>query len=325
MVVAGEPSGDGFFEVFANLRKIANIFYKTVRILKERRPDKLVLVDYPDFNMRLGVKAKSMGIPVYYFISPQIWAWRNWRIRKIAQFVDKMIVILPFEVEIYERAGVPVYFVGHPLLDAVGEVKEKKEVLRLLGLSDVHPIVLLMPGSRKSEIKRNFPPMLDAARRLIGNFPSAQFVVPTVPTVDRNVYRKIVERITTPIFFVSNKDFLPLMVADVAVVASGTSTLETAFFGIPSVIIYKMLPLTYWLGRLLVDVQHIGMINIIAGERIVPELLQKSATGEAIYTELFRVLSSSEEQNSRKKRLEDAISQLGKPGASKKAAELILF
>ena len=315
----------GFFEVFVHLSKIVKIFYKTVRILKEKRPDKLILVDYPDFNIRLGIKAKSMGIPVYYFISPQIWAWRSWRIRKIAQFVDRMMVILPFEAEIYEKAEIPVCFVGHPLLDVVSDTKERKDVLRLLGLSDVHPIVLLMPGSRKSEIKRNFPPMLDAAKRLIRNFPSAQFVVPTTPTVDRGLYEEFVENVTVPIFLVSNKDFLPLMVADIAVVTSGTSTLETAFFGIPSVIIYKMLSLTYWLGKLLVNVQHIGMINIIAGERIVPELLQKDATGETIYTELFRILSSRKEQKRMKKKLGDAISKLGRPGASKKAAELILF
>src|SRR5436309_5330755 len=330
---AGMMGVTGFLEVLGSARTIWRAYREGRDLLSSSaRPDLALLIDYPDFNLRLAKKARQAGVPVLYFVSPQVWAWRRGRVRQIAGVVDRMLVILPFEEEIYRRAGVPVEFVGHPLLDLVQKEGTRQQVLRPLGLDPNSPTVALMPGSRRNELGAHLAIMLGAARRLRGEFRDLQFLVPVAPTLDSADVERILREerdgsaaagmpaAELGCVLVRDGRYAALAACDAAVVASGTATLETALLGVPMVIVYRMNPLTFALARLISDVPHVGMPNLIAGSRIVPELVQGECTPERIAGEIRRILTNPAVAETMRRALSGVRSKLGRPGAIDRVA-----
>jgi len=341
MRLAGlRPLGDagligvtGFLEVLGSARAIWNAYREARGLLDSaERPDLALLIDYPDFNIRLAHRARRSGVPVLYFVSPQVWAWRKWRVRRIAAVVGRMLVILPFEEELYRRAGVPVEFVGHPLLDLVRTTRTREQTLRPAGLDPLRPTVALLPGSRTNELRAHLAIMLAAARRLREEFRDLQFLLPIAPTLARDVVESIVREerrraqasgdraADLGCALLEEGRYDAVAACDAAVVASGTATLETALLGVPMVIVYRMNALTFALARLISDVPHVGMPNLIAGSRIVPELVQSECTPERISHELRRILTDPTIAATMRRDLSGVRSRLGAPGAIDRVA-----
>lgn len=322
LVEASTLSVVGFTEVFSKIPVILRGMTVVKRLLKSLRPDLLILIDFPDFNLHAAAAAKKLDIPVLYYISPQIWAWRSGRINKIKRLADHMAVILPFEQDLYTSKEIPVTFVGHPLLD------DEKYLNRLqldYTESDVKTIGLL-PGSRGGEVRRHLPLMLEAARQLQMQIPDLKFLVSLASTVPREMMDDIIrthgggvdfEIVTTGVDAIFRR-------SGFAIVASGTASLETAISGIPMVIIYRLSALSYWLGRVLVKVPYIGMVNLIAGRKIVPELIQNQASSKSIATTVAAMLHDSEKLDRLRKELRSAVQALGGPGASDRTAAVAL-
>jgi len=330
---AGTLGVTGFLEVLGSARAIWRAYREAGELLSSaERPDLVLLIDYPDFNLRLAKKARQAGVPVLYFVSPQIWAWRKGRVRQIAATVGRMLVILPFEEEIYRRAGVPVEFVGHPLLDLVQKAGTREQALRPLGLDPKRPTVALLPGSRRNELHAHLGIMLRAVRRLRGEFRDIQALVPMAPTLARGEVEGILRQERrgaaargTPgadleCVLVGEGRYDALAACDAAVVASGTATLETALLGVPMVVVYRMNPLTFALARLISDVPHVGMPNLIAGGRIVPELVQGECTPERISGELRQILTDPRSAETMRAALSGVRPRLGLPGAIDRVA-----
>lgn len=308
----------GFLEVLGSLRAIWKAYREASAALDDPagRPDLVILVDYPDFNLRLARRARRAGVPVLYFISPQVWAWRAGRLSQIATAVDRMLVILPFEEEIYRKASVPVEFVGHPLLDLVRAARSRAQTLAPLGLDPRRATVALLPGSRRNEIRSHLPSMLGAARLLRDEFRDLQFLVPIAPTLSRDEIASAVRAAGGPQpVLVAEDRYDAIAAADAAVVASGTATLEVALLGVPMVIVYRMNPLTYLLARAVSAVPHIGMANLIAGERVVPELVQGACRPESIAREVRRILTDPDAAQAMRRGLAGVRERLGRPGA----------
>jgi lipid-A-disaccharide synthase len=312
----------GLTEVAGKLAMILSVMRRMKQALKEQKPALLILIDYPDFNLRLGKAAKKNGVPIFYYISPQIWAWRKGRIRKIRIIVDKMAVILPFEEQFYRQADMDVTFVGHPLLDVVKKKYPRSEALKKFKLQEGITTIGLLPGSRKGEVARLLPVMVKAAGILMRNRPPLQFVLPLADGLDRECVEAIIRRESVPVSVIPNDIYDVIGVSDIAVVASGTATLETALLGTAMVIIYKVSPLSYRIGAKIISVTHIGLANLIAGKTIVPELIQHDANPERIAAEVMGMLGNAERMQRIKEELNEIREKLGSPGASDKAARL---
>ncbi len=315
----------GILEVIGSIGRIWAAFRAVTAPLGDpaSRPDLVVLVDYPDFNLRVARRAKRAGVPVLYYISPQVWAWRGGRVRQIARIVDRMLVILPFEAEIYRAAGVPVEFVGHPLLDLVHTGRTRDQTLRPIGIDPHRPVVALLPGSRRNEVRAHLPAMIGAYRLLREEFRDLQAVLPLAPTLDRRDLEDQVRSLAAPPdrpLVVADDRYDLVAASDAAVVASGTATLETALLGVPMVIVYRVNPVTYLLARFLSRIPHIGMPNLIAGERVVPELVQNDCRPETIARELRRFLTDPPVAEATRRALLQVRGRLGRPGAAARAA-----
>ncbi|MDH4227070.1 MAG: lipid-A-disaccharide synthase [Deltaproteobacteria bacterium] len=286
----------GIFEVLKKFPAIKSAFNALERMLDSERFDCVVLIDYPDFNLRFAKKAKKRGIKIVYYISPQIWAWRKSRINYIAKTVDKMLVILPFEKELYSKTGLDVEYVGHPLTEIAVCRLSKEEAREALGIKKDELLVTLLPGSRTEEIERLLGPMNEAIKVLSKRLGRP---VRAVLAAADSVSDELIDRAsgeTRNFVVVRGKTYEALRAADSAVVASGTATLETALLGTPMVIVYRLSPLSYHIGKLLIDLTHIGLPNIIAGEEVVPELIQNAVTPENIAHELTRLLTDKAAQ-----------------------------
>ena len=312
----------GITEVVAKLPAILNGLKTVKRNLRKLKPDLLILIDFPDFNLKLAAAAKKLGIRVLYYISPQIWAWRPGRVRRIARLVDHMAVILPFEEKFYKIHQVPATFIGHPLLDqplpaADEAIKENK------GRS---PVVGLLPGSRESEIVRHVPVMLETAAILKARFRGLRFLISHAPSVRLQqlefMIRKNLPDIDLEIY--SNPVEEMFQHCRMLIAASGTVTLQAAIFGMPMVIIYKVSTLSYLLGRALVRVKNIGLVNLIAEKEIVPELIQYDATPDNIADAVSDILSDSAKRQRMRSELIKVRDRLGKPGASERLADIAL-
>ena len=310
----------GLTEVFSKLRFIAGVYFRLRGMLRAGKPDLVILIDYPDFNLRLASEAKHAGVPVFYYISPQVWAWRRNRIHRIRQVVDRMAVILPFEKEVYAEMGVDVDFVGHPLLDAVNRSRSRTEALAAFGLRDARPIVALLPGSREKEVTSLLPEMAGAAGILVRDFPGTQFVLPLAETVDPALVQDILRGHAAPVTVLPGQMYDAVGISDAAMVASGTATLETALLGTPMVIAYRISPLTAAVGRRVIRVQHIGLVNLIAGRTLAPELVQENATAQRLAAEVKALLMDRERRDAIRCELAAIRSKLGQPGASLRAA-----
>jgi lipid-A-disaccharide synthase len=318
----------GLLEAVASLQKLKDTYKRVITAMKELSPQVLVLIDYPDFNLKVAGKAKSLGIKILYYVSPQVWAWRKGRVKKIAGIVNRMAVILPFEQNLYKDAGLPCEFVGHPVMEEINlilhsaisnqqsangtrvgnpppletggagkfESFRKKDIKSSLGFHPEKPLLALLPGSRPHELQKLLPVMLDVIRKVrnepdMNAFNEYQFCMPLAPNTDEAAYSLLFENLKREGVAIKKGESVRVLAAsDLAVVASGTATLQTALLEVPMVVVYKLSPLTYHLGRRIIKVTHISLVNILSGKTVVRELLQEEANPEEIVKELKKIL-----------------------------------
>jgi len=312
----------GLIEVIKHFDVISAAFLRLKKILREDPPELLILIDYPGFNLRLAKVARRAGVKVLYYISPQIWAWRQGRVKKIARLVDHMAVILPFEAAFYERAGVPVTFVGHPLLDMVKVSMDRDQAAGSFGLDPSRKVVGLFPGSRKNEIERLLPVIIAAAQKLETRFPGTQFVMPVASTLSAEDLEPQIQAAGIKVTFTHDRIHDLIRSCDAIISVSGTVTLEIGLVGTPMVIIYRLSPLTYMLAKRLVKIEHIGLCNIVAGETVVKELIQHDASPEGIAAEMEKILGNVMYANEIKQKLSTVRARLKRGGASANVARL---
>jgi len=308
----------GLVEVLSHLRRLKSLFDSVVAEAARMRPDVAILIDYPDFNLRLARELKKLGIPVVYYVSPQLWAWRRGRINDVKRDVAKMLVIFPFEEKIYRDASIPVAFVGHPLIDHVKPPVDRAAVATRLGLAPDRPVIALLPGSRNKEVAFNLPPMLDAATLLGTRRPELQFVLAAAPSLRGDAFKAAA---ATGVSVLTGVTRDVLCAARVAIVASGTATVETALTLTPMVVVYRLSALTYALGKPLVSVTNYAMVNLVAGRVVVPELIQSDFTPDRVAFETLRILDEGSPRASMLRDLEEVRGKLGKGGATRHAAD----
>ncbi|MCM8783614.1 MAG: lipid-A-disaccharide synthase [Candidatus Omnitrophica bacterium] len=313
----------GFWEVLKNLRKIKEIFNLLVRKLDETKPDLVILIDYPGFNLRFAKEVKKRNIKLAYYISPQVWAWGKNRIKLIKKLVDKMIVIFKFEENLYKAHNIDAVFVGHPLLDIVKPIEKKSELLEKYKFDPSKRIISLLPGSREIEVKRHLPILLKTAKLISKKFPNIQFALSQSSNLPENLFYPHLKHCAFNIKIIKNSyDCIEL--ADFVLVSSGTATLETAILEKPMFVIYKTSFLTWLIIRPQIRIPYIGMVNIVAGERIVPEFIQHKTKPEKISQKVMEILNNPEELKKMKEKLRMVKNRLGTSGAVEQAAKIIL-
>jgi lipid-A-disaccharide synthase len=325
-IISGISSAFGIAEALSAVRSLKTAYRKAANALQREKPSLLILIDYPDFNLRLAAEARKNGVKILYYVSPQVWAWRGRRVKKIARLVDRMAVILPFEEPIYRDVGLECEFVGHPAYDEIQEMKIDKPALkRGLGLSGERPLISLLPGSRPHEIERLLPVIDDTVEELKRTFKDLQFCVPFAPNTDITKYRAIVGNLRSRGVVINRGESLNTLAAsDYAVIASGTASLQAVFMGVPAVVIYKLFPLTFWLGRLLVRVKHISLANILCGEEVVKELLQSEVTPKNIAAEIGRIMADAKHREKMNAAYEKVKKMFPAKKASERVAEIAL-
>ena len=312
----------GLTEIIPKSRYIFRVARELKQSLSANPPNLLILIDYPGFNLHLAKKAHSLGIPVFYYIPPQVWAWRRGRVKKIAKSVDRLAVILPFEKEFYQKHGLNAEYVGHPLLDVSSLTRNKQEIKDHLAINNRIPILGLLPGSRDKEIESLLPEMIGAAEILSHDYPHLYCILPLASTVKEDIVAPFVRntKIDITIGRLDTKEVLKIV--DLALIASGTATLEAAMMETPMVIAYKVSFLSYMIGRFIVKVSHIGLVNLVAGKTIVPELIQGRATALHLAEEASDILKNESLKKDMKEGLKLVHEQLGRGGAAKKAAHI---
>lgn len=315
----------GFVEVLKHYPLFKKIFDDILQKAAEEKPDAAILVDYPGFNLRLAKELKKMGIPVIYFISPQVWAWGRERLAFIRKTIGLMLVLFKFEEKLYQDGKFNVKFVGHPLLDTVQPTMSRNEVLDSAGLNKQALTIALLPGSREKEVSNHLPVMLEAARRIHRAKPGVQFLICRSSTVARQTMKSIIEKISIdfPYKILDNETYNGVSASDIAIVASGTATLETAILNKPMVIIYKVTLATWILAKLFVKIPDIGLVNVVAGKRIVPELVQFDATPAKIARTALEILNNPSKREKISLELSNLKNTLGSSGAYARAAEEI--
>lgn len=312
----------GIVEVVKHLGSIRRIFNQLLAEVDRHRPDLAVLVDYPSFNLRLARELKRRGVPIVYYISPQIWAWKGWRIREIRRNIDRMLVIFPFEEAIYRSAGVPVTFVGHPLVDLVQPLADPPAFLRSIGLDPARPVVAVLPGSRPQEVAHNLPPLAGGIERLARKRPDLQFLLALAPSLDPAAVRAALG--PQPVSLVVGRTHAVLSAATLGLVASGTATVEAAILGTPMVVVYRISPLSWAVGRHMVRVAHAAMPNLIAGREVVKELIQGALRPERVAEEALALLDDPARLAQVRADLAQVRQGLGGQGASERAAAAVL-
>lgn len=312
----------GFAEVVKHIPFIKKVQNSLLDLVKEKNIDTVVLIDYPGFNLSIAKKLNKLGIKLVYYISPQIWAWGKKRIKKIKSLIDKMIVVFPFEEEMYKKAGVDVSYVGHPLLERINEYEfmSKEELYEKFNLDKNKEILLLMPGSRKQEIDKIFPACVKGASMLCENY-NMQTVVACSGNIDEGLFSEFKNKFRFTIVKGFTYDLLKH--SKFGIIKSGTSTLETALFELPFLVVYSTSAITYWIGRMLIELKNIALVNIVAENNIVDELIQKKVTPQNIITHAKAVLQNNNRYSSMKQQLSEIKEKLGTPGASRKAAEIV--
>jgi len=312
----------GLWEVVSELPRFRRIFREILAEVDRQRPDAAVLVDYPDFNLRLARELAARGVPVVYYVSPQVWAWRRGRIKTIRETVTRMLVIFPFEEAFYRETGVPVTFVGHPLVDLVRPAENRRAFLAANGLDPDRPILAVVPGSRQQEVAHNLPPLAGAIRLLAERRPALQFALPLAPSLSLEPFRRALAGL--PVRCIQGQAHSLLGACDAALVASGTATVEAALLGTPMAVVYRISAITYRLGRPFVKVPHYAMVNLVAGRRVVPEIIQRDFTPQRVAEEALSLLEDEARRKQMKRDLEEVRHNLGGGGASGRAARALL-
>ncbi len=311
----------GLTEAVRVLPRAYGMYRHLVAGARERKPDACVLIDFPDFNFRLMAAMRRLGVPVVYYISPQLWAWRPGRMRTMRRCVDKVLVIFPFEAPLYERAGIPVEHVGHPLVDLARTTQTRQAFLTDLGLAPEAPTVALLPGSRPNEVRRIVPGLAAAIPLIRSNVPRAQFLVAGAPSLSQDAFAPLMAH--GAVFVHSRTDDV-LATSDVVITASGTATVQAALHERPMVVVYRVSPLTYQLGKSFLKVDTFAMPNLVAGRRIVPELIQGDFTPGRVAEEAVGLLTDAARCAQTSEALRQVRERLGAPGASARAAAAIL-
>ncbi len=293
---------------------------------RDRRPDVFVAIDFPDFNFRMLPVVHRLRIPIVYYISPQLWAWRAGRLKTLKKYVSKMLVIFPFEKPIYERVGLPVEFVGHPLIDLAIAARSREETCRAAGLDPARPIVALLPGSRPNEVRLLLSVLLEAAMRLARDVPGVQFLIARAPALEDVFFGPLEQLRATgvPLAMMCGATDDVLAASDVVITASGTATVQTALHQRPMVIVYRVSPMTYAIGKRVVRVANYGMVNLVAGREVVREFIQDGCTSEAVADEARTLLVDPARATRMRLDLAEVVQKLGGSGASDRAAAAIL-
>ena len=313
----------GFVEVLKKLPDLFKLRDDFEKVMDERKPDCLITVDYPGFNMKLAKLAHDKGIPVVSYIAPSAWAWHKSRAKKVAKIVDKVACIFPFEYDVYKEAGAPVEFVGHPLVDIVKPKMSQAEAMAFAGKEEGKKLILLMPGSRLMEIEKMLPTLLEAAKLIKKQLPEVNFVMPRAGTIPISLLEDKIKASGLEVKITEGNNYDLFSVADLALATSGTVTLEAALCGLGSVIVYKTNSVTYFIAKLVVNIPHIGLPNIVAAKSVLPELIQNDFTPAKVAQEALALLES--ERNAKMKEdLAYVKERLGKPGAVGRVAELVL-
>jgi len=314
----------GLTEVFIKLRSILEALRRLKKSLDRERPDLVILIDFPDFNLRLAKIAHRRRIPILYYISPQVWAWRSKRIKLIARLVKKMVVLFPFEVPLYEAAGVDVEWVGHPLLDIVKPTLPKEVAFQQFGLDPKRRTIGLLPGSRMHEVERLLPSLLASAHLLQKEIQDLQFIIPLAPGIPKTILSSQMKNIAVPVKVVEGFTYDVMNLSELLITASGTATLEGAILGKPMIIIYKVSFPSYWIGRALIRVDYIGLVNLVAEKEIAPELIQKDVNPQRIADEAFRILRDPILSRKMTESMGEVRQKLGEPGAAQRAARIVI-
>jgi lipid-A-disaccharide synthase len=314
----------GVVEVIKHFVDILRALKAMQQLLLAERPDLLVCVDYKEFNFKLARFAKQHGIKVLFYVSPQVWAWRPGRVKKYGAVIDMMAVIFPFEVPYYKAEQVPVRYVGHPSVDKVHPLHSKEEDFRNFGLNNTKPVVGILPGSRRNEIERMLPVMLAAAHQLQTSFPGIHFLLPQADSIPDTLLAEHLRSARLMITVIKHKPYDAIQCCDAIMTTSGTASLEIALLGVPMVIVYKLSPLTYWLGRLLVKTPFIGLPNIILGKPAVKELIQHEASAENLVAEISKILKDKPYAEQIRQDMLQVKQQLGEGGGSKNMALLAM-
>lgn len=312
----------GLVEVIRHLVRLRAVFRRLIVEIEREPPDGAVLIDYAGFNLRLARELRRRRVPVVYYVSPQVWAWRRGRVRTIRECVSRMLVLFPFEEALYRQAAVPVTFVGHPLVDLVQPATEPGRVRQGLGLDPGRPLVAVLPGSRHQEVAHNLPPLAEAVSRLSRRRPDLQFVLAAAAGLEPASFEAHLAGQALRV--VANRTYDVVGAADLAIVASGTATLETALLGTPMIVVYRISPLSYALGRPFVRLPHYAMVNLVAGRRLVPELIQGGFTPGAVEAEALSLLENPGKTATMRAGLHEVRRLLGEPGASARAAWAVL-
>lgn len=336
--LVGEYAGvsvTGLTEALRVVPRAYRMIRRLVQAARDSRPDVFVAIDFPDFNFRLMAGMRALGIPVVYYISPQLWAWRPGRMKTMRAMVDRVLVIFPFEEAIYQRAGVPVTFVGHPLVDLTATQATRASLLAGLGLVPDAPTVALLPGSRANELSRIAPAMAASVPLIRAQVPNVQCIVARAPGLPDELFApftaaglvepgRVAEAGGVPTAFVRGRTDDVLAAADIAVTASGTATVQCALHELPMIVVYRLSSLSYLLGKPFVKVDTYAMANLVAGERIVPELIQGDFTASRVAREAVSLLCDDERRRVTRAALRRVRERLGAPGASGRAADAVL-
>lgn len=313
----------GLFEIAKSIPKLSRLRNFLSSVMDRERPDVLVIIDYPGFNMRLAKIAKAKGIPIVSYISPKVWAHGRGRAKEMAKLVEHVAVIFPFEVEIYQEAGANVTFIGNPLIDIVKPTFSKEEAYKYFGADPCKPVVLLMPGSRQHEIRKLLPVMMAAAEKIEKIMPGSQFYLPVAPTISQETICNIIKEYSVSVRLSTEYTYDLMQIANISIAASGTATLETSIMKVPTILVYKLMPITYLIAKFLVKIPYVGLANIIAGRQIITELIQHEATPENIIREATAILTDNELKDRMLQDLEEVKNKLGNTGAVDRGAQII--
>jgi lipid-A-disaccharide synthase len=324
LIPASDMAVVGLTEVFSKLPRIARARRTLKNLIKNNPPDLLIPIDYPGFNIHLAGQAKRYKVPVLYYISPQVWAWRTGRVKKIAKRVDRMAVILPFEEHFYRERGVDVDYVGHPLLDSMPQDLDKDEITRKMDLENAYPVLGLLPGSRNEEIENHLPVMIKAVEILSSRYPRLRGLLPIAATISTERVQSFLEESSAEISLSQDSIYRTLTACDLALVASGTATVETAILGVPMILVYRTSAITFWVAKRVIKVPFVGLVNLVGGEQVIPELIQNDLTPERLAREALGILEGGQKRENMIGKLGMVKERLGRGGASERTAKIAI-